>query len=156
MQGFDSSSSAFDSFGMPMYLQRPWLRHAKRPFMSRQPRQRAHPDLNQGPADLQSAALTTELCTRMPGWFPACWLQGRRVVFFLHWLEISLHAYARFYTLPTLESQGPGAHCALRARVPSILIKRKQRPMYPPTKRVFKNIFVFFCFYIITQTMWFR
>ena len=27
---------------------------------------RAHPDLNQGPADLQSAALTTELCTRMP------------------------------------------------------------------------------------------
>ena len=24
---------------------------------------RAHPDLNQGPADLQSAALTTELCT---------------------------------------------------------------------------------------------
>ena len=27
---------------------------------------RAHPDLNQGPADLQSAALTTELCT-LPG-----------------------------------------------------------------------------------------
>ena len=26
---------------------------------------RAHPDLNQGPADLQSAALTTELCTHM-------------------------------------------------------------------------------------------
>ena len=26
--------------------------------------QRAHPDLNQGPADLQSAALTTELCTQ--------------------------------------------------------------------------------------------
>ena len=26
---------------------------------------RAHPDLNQGPADLQSAALTTELCTQM-------------------------------------------------------------------------------------------
>ena len=24
---------------------------------------RAHPDLNQGPADLQSAALATELCT---------------------------------------------------------------------------------------------
>ena len=28
------------------------------------PIMRAHPDLNQGPADLQSAALTTELCTR--------------------------------------------------------------------------------------------
>ena len=28
---------------------------------------RAHPDLNQGPADLQSAALTTELCTQ---WSP--------------------------------------------------------------------------------------
>ena len=28
-------------------------------------RQRAHPDLNQGPADLQSAALTTELCTHL-------------------------------------------------------------------------------------------
>ena len=27
--------------------------------------QRAHPDLNQGPADLQSAALTTELCTHI-------------------------------------------------------------------------------------------
>ena len=26
---------------------------------------RAHPDLNQGPADLQSAALTTELCTHL-------------------------------------------------------------------------------------------
>ena len=26
---------------------------------------RAHPDLNQGPADLQSAALATELCTRL-------------------------------------------------------------------------------------------
>ena len=26
---------------------------------------RAHPDLNQGPADLQSAALTTELCTQV-------------------------------------------------------------------------------------------
>ena len=26
---------------------------------------RAHPDLNQGPADLQSAALTTELCTHV-------------------------------------------------------------------------------------------
>ena len=25
---------------------------------------RAHPDLNQGPADLQSAALTTQLCTQ--------------------------------------------------------------------------------------------
>ena len=28
---------------------------------------RAHPDLNQGPADLQSAALTTELCTHLNG-----------------------------------------------------------------------------------------
>ena len=27
---------------------------------------RAHPDLNQGPADLQSAALTTELCAQIP------------------------------------------------------------------------------------------
>ena len=26
---------------------------------------RAHPDLNQGPADLQSAALTTKLCAQM-------------------------------------------------------------------------------------------
>ena len=32
---------------------------------------RAHPDLNQGPADLQSAALTTELCTHC-GHFPSC------------------------------------------------------------------------------------
>jgi hypothetical protein len=28
-------------------------------------KKRAHPDLNQGPADLQSAALTTELCTHV-------------------------------------------------------------------------------------------
>ena len=27
--------------------------------------ERAHPDLNQGPADLQSAALATELCTHV-------------------------------------------------------------------------------------------
>ena len=35
--------------------------------------ERAHPDLNQGPADLQSAALTTELCTHGSGmgiWLP--------------------------------------------------------------------------------------
>ena len=30
--------------------------------------ERAHPDLNQGPADLQSAAPTTELCTQMMSW----------------------------------------------------------------------------------------
>ena len=30
---------------------------------------RAHPDLNQGPADLQSADLTTELCTHL---IPKC------------------------------------------------------------------------------------
>ena len=29
------------------------------------PEKRAHPDLSQGPADLQSAALTTELCTQV-------------------------------------------------------------------------------------------
>ena len=29
------------------------------------PEERAHPDLNQGPADLQSAALTAELCTQL-------------------------------------------------------------------------------------------
>ena len=147
------------------------MRHAEGTFIRGQPRQRAHPDLNQGPADLQSAALTTELCTRMPGWFPACWLQGRRVVFFLRWLKISVHACARFCTFPTLESQGPGAHFALltwrralgiaspansfvnlhrgtqtrfqngfaralRAQGPSLVIKRKQRPLYPPIKRV--------------------
>lgn len=28
-------------------------------------RSRAHPDLSQGPADLQSAALATELCTQL-------------------------------------------------------------------------------------------
>ena len=33
--------------------------------LSREQAERAHPDLNQGPADLQSAALTTELCTQM-------------------------------------------------------------------------------------------
>ena len=32
---------------------------------SLQSARRAHPDLNQGPADLQSAAPTTELCTRL-------------------------------------------------------------------------------------------
>ena len=33
--------------------------------VSRRMHLRAHPDLSQGPADLQSAALTTELCTHM-------------------------------------------------------------------------------------------
>ena len=64
MQGFDSSSSAFGYFELPMHLQRPWLRHAKETFICKNCLQRAHPDLNQGPADLQSAALTTERCTR--------------------------------------------------------------------------------------------
>lgn len=35
------------------------------PDVSRQGIVRAHPDLSQGPADLQSAALTTELCTHV-------------------------------------------------------------------------------------------
>ena len=34
--------------------------------------ERAHPDLNQGPADLQSAALTTELCTHIPIVLESC------------------------------------------------------------------------------------
>ena len=38
-------------------------RHCGRPSGAR--RKSAHPDLNQGPADLQSAALTTELCTHL-------------------------------------------------------------------------------------------
>ena len=37
-----------------------WRRH----YLERA--KRAHPNLNQGPADLQSAALTTELCTHLP------------------------------------------------------------------------------------------
>ena len=44
----------------PIGLKIPW-----HPF--RRSGKRAHPDLNQGPADLQSAALTTELCTHMRG-----------------------------------------------------------------------------------------
>ena len=47
MQGLDSPSAAYGLFA------------------DAEARNRAHPDLNQGPADLQSAALTTELCTRM-------------------------------------------------------------------------------------------
>ena len=51
-------------------------------------RKRAHPDLNQGPADLQSAALTTELCTLMhllsvcvprPCCVSSTWKSGRHV-----------------------------------------------------------------------------
>ena len=38
------------------------------------PRMRAHPDLSQGPADLQSAALATELCTHVSSrvWAHVC------------------------------------------------------------------------------------
>ena len=39
------------------------LRRKLEEQFSRRSHKRAHPDLNQGPADLQSAALTTELCT---------------------------------------------------------------------------------------------
>ena len=35
-------------------------------------RKRAHPDLSQGPADLQSAALTTELCTHVHNMHVRC------------------------------------------------------------------------------------
>ena len=43
--------------------------------------ERAHPDLNQGPADLQSAALATELCTH------ALWCAA--VGFYVHESEVS-------------------------------------------------------------------
>ena len=43
-------------------LRRIWELHC--PPVSHLPSHRAHPDLNQGPADLRSAALTTELCTQ--------------------------------------------------------------------------------------------
>lgn len=44
---------------------------AKRAEQKQHANKRAHPDLNQGPADLQSAALTTELCTHC-GHFQPC------------------------------------------------------------------------------------
>ena len=40
---------------------------------------RAHPDLNQGPADLQSAALTTELCTQTSGIIGKVGLRPQRI-----------------------------------------------------------------------------
>ena len=40
----------------------PALRAGLENTIDRQVNRRTHPDLNQGPADLQSAALTTELC----------------------------------------------------------------------------------------------
>ena len=51
-----------------LYLQQAWekqslLRQRSAAAELRDCITRAHPDLNQGPADLQSAALTTELCT---------------------------------------------------------------------------------------------
>ena len=106
MQELNSSSSAFGYFELPMHLQRPWLRHAKEPFICKSCLQRAHPDLNQGPADLQSAALTTELCTRMSGWLPTCWLQGRRTAFALHWLHASLMHMQGFTRIPHLNPKG--------------------------------------------------
>ena len=45
---------------------------------------RAHPDLNQGPADLQSAALTTELCTHMTSLSQRAAEGGVRVSRMLH------------------------------------------------------------------------
>ena len=47
--------SAFDAFGRPHKARAHCHVHSAR----------AHPDLNQGPAHLRSAALTTELCTRV-------------------------------------------------------------------------------------------
>ena len=47
--------SAFDAFGRPHKARAHCHVHSAS----------AHPDLNRGPADLRSAALTTELCTRM-------------------------------------------------------------------------------------------
>ena len=51
-----------------------WLRSCVREQKRRLScaRARAHPDLNQGPADLQSAALTTELCTRTHSQLAIC------------------------------------------------------------------------------------
>jgi hypothetical protein len=44
-------------------MQRVWALLQKKSICFSLPERRAHPDLNQGPADLQSAALATELCT---------------------------------------------------------------------------------------------
>ena len=56
-------------------------------------RERAHPDLNQGPADLQSAALTTGLCTH------ELWYKAGRI-----------HVY------------GPEASCYLRTKPNRLLV----------------------------------
>ena len=44
-------------------MRRAWTLLQKKATGLSLPERRAHPDLNQGPADLQSAALATELCT---------------------------------------------------------------------------------------------
>ena len=42
-----------------------WYSNNEHSLVHREITKRAHPDLNQRPADLQSAALTTELCTHL-------------------------------------------------------------------------------------------
>ena len=89
---------------------------------------RAHPDLNQGPADLQSAALTTELCTRV------LVLHGDRregegsPVSGVQWDLVSTYAHAGSRTRVT--SMG-GLYDAATLRAPTLASQPTAAP--PPT-----------------------
>ena len=52
------------SSGLCLYRKDVYYHTASSVLVTANAEKRAHPDLNQGPADLQSAALTTELCTQ--------------------------------------------------------------------------------------------
>ena len=75
---------------------------------------RAHPDSNQGPADLRSAALTTELCTQLTA-FAA--MRSRGVCMFAQSMYINTHTHVQRTSLCVVLHQTPAPKLqASRAR----------------------------------------
>ena len=86
--------------------------------------ERAHPDLNQGPADLQSAALTTELCTHAL----CCTAVGFHVLAYLSFVECnrktegprSKPACSHLFPVPA-QKNGSGTSAHANASLPDLI-----------------------------------
>ena len=104
---------------------------------------RAHPDLNQGPADLRSAALTTELCTQLTFVADGCRRQGQHTAHGLPFFPFFGHP-PRSSLLPLASLSPPllgvvrlphgnalaGGHCATKhtrggTRTRNLLLRRE-------------------------------
>ena len=89
---------------------------------------RAHPDLNQGPADLQSAALTTELCTHLTAAHNLCIKAKLQLPLFCSAEKIHLLLpQAAFVSLRIFLMFGHGGHSAQNFLVAGMFLAHSYR-----------------------------